>query len=329
MWRTSLSHLNWARDQTSSHCCNYNHSCIYTSANTVVQVNIRLLEMEQNWVQTWAGPFLEGIWNAMMDLRAALVIREEATHGTDNSLQVTEKDSEIPGRWERSQEESWKKEKAPKFNWVDDTDVPLTSICSACSKPILNATDNMSATVTAPMAPITHMCDFSALCSSAPNPWASLCHCHHHHCYLHIPWQSESVQQGCFAHIYPTNTPIHKHPISKSKPASSFRIFEMVTHPYGIGPSKPVIWVPTQMTGDTPAHHPQHMDHAIMKPVTPSPPSHSIAAIQCQCGQFVPVSNTLQLSPSPLHHTLSTFILHFILQPLSLPAQFISHFMFS
>jgi hypothetical protein len=296
------------------------------SANTVAQVDIRLLEMEQNWVQTRAGPFPEGIRNTVMDLRAALVIREEAARGTDSLLQVAEEE-EIPGRRERSQEDSRKKEKAPKFNWADDADVPLTSICSGCSEPVLNATDDMSATVTAPTAPTTHMRDFSALRSSAPNPWASLRRRHHHR-YLRTPRQSESVQQGRFARIYPMNSPIHKHPIFKSKPASSFRVFETVTHPYGIGPSKPVIRVPTRMTGDTPAHHAQRMDCAIVKPATP-PLSRSIAAIRCQCGQIFTVSNTLQPSPSPLHHTLSTFISHFISRPLALPAQFFSRFMFS
>ena len=47
------------------------------SANTVEQVNTRLLEMEQHWLQTQSGPFPEKIRNAMMDFRAALVIREE------------------------------------------------------------------------------------------------------------------------------------------------------------------------------------------------------------------------------------------------------------
>jgi len=150
------------------------------SANTVAQVDIRLLEMEQNWVQTRAGPFPEGIQNTMMDLRAALVIQEEeAARGMDSLLQVAEEE-EILGKRERSQEESWKKEKAPKFNWAYDADVPLTSIHSGCSEPILNATDNMSAT--APTAPITHMRDFSALHSSAPNPWIVLLwNLRHHH----------------------------------------------------------------------------------------------------------------------------------------------------
>jgi hypothetical protein len=95
-----------------------------------------------------------------------------------------------------------------------------------------------------------------------------------------------------------------------------------------IGPSKPVIRVPTLITGDTPTCLAQHMDRAIVKSETPLPLLHSTTAIQCQCGQFVHVSDTLQLSSSLLHHVLSTFMSCFILRPLSLPAQFFSRFMF-
>ncbi|KIM71067.1 hypothetical protein PILCRDRAFT_17416 [Piloderma croceum F 1598] len=145
--------------------------------------------------------------------------------------------------------------------------------------------------------------DLSALHLDAPNPWASLCRRRSQK--LHQP-----IHHKPHLFVYPTNSSVHTPLISK--PLPSTQIFETVTHPYGIGPSKPVIQVPTRMTGDTPAHLAQHTDRAIMKPATPSPLSHSVAAIRCQCGQFVPVSNTLQLSPSPLHHTLSTLISHFI-----------------
>jgi predicted RNase H-like HicB family nuclease len=48
-------------------------NCI-TSANTVEEVNIRLFEMEQHWVQTQSNPFPKKKKNAMTDLRVALVI---------------------------------------------------------------------------------------------------------------------------------------------------------------------------------------------------------------------------------------------------------------
>ena len=168
--------------------------------------------------------------------------------------------------------------------------------------------------------------DLSALRSSTPNPWGSLRR-RHYGCDPHAPRQFPHCRQH--RQKYPVNTYVHTTPIPKPPAPTPTCIFETVRHPRGIGPNKPVIQVPTRMTGDTPAHHAQRMDRAIVKPATPLPPSHSIAAIRCQCGQFVPVSNTLQLSPSPLHHTLSTFISHFISRPLSLPAQFFSRFMFS
>jgi hypothetical protein len=77
--------------------------------NTVEQVDTRLLEMEQHWLQTWSSPFPKKIWNAMMDLRAALVIWEEETVQHADPLQVAEKVGEIVERWERSQKKSQKK----------------------------------------------------------------------------------------------------------------------------------------------------------------------------------------------------------------------------
>jgi hypothetical protein len=83
-------------------------------------------------------------------------------------------------------------------------------------------------------------CDLSMLRSDAPNPWGTLRRRHYHR-YSRTPWQFGSVKWEHFAQSYPANKPIHKHPISKSTPSSSFRIFETVKHPHGIGPNKPVI----------------------------------------------------------------------------------------
>jgi hypothetical protein len=260
------------------------------SANTVAQVDIRLLKMEQNWVQTHAGPFPEGIRNSMMNLWAALIIREEeAARGADSLLWVNE-EGEMSERQERSREESREREKTPtKFNWADDVDASPTPIHNTCNECVLDATDNVSATgisigtipigptcppntivttIAAPTTPVTHTRDFSALRSSAPNPWASLRHRRYHR-YSRTPQQSESVYRKCFAHSYPVNTPIHKHPISTSTPSGSFRVFETVKHPYGIGPNKPVIRVPVSIATDTPTHHVVHRQRAIVKSAAP------------------------------------------------------------
>lgn len=51
------------------------------SANTVEEVDVRLLKMEQHWVQTQSGPFPKKIQNTRADLRVAPVIQEaEAAH---------------------------------------------------------------------------------------------------------------------------------------------------------------------------------------------------------------------------------------------------------
>ena len=103
--------------------------------------------MEQNWVQTHAGPFPEGIRNSVMNLRAALVIREEeAARGADSLLRVNE-EGDMSERQERSWEESREREKTPtKFNWADDVDVSPTPIHNTCNERVLDATDNVSAT---------------------------------------------------------------------------------------------------------------------------------------------------------------------------------------
>jgi hypothetical protein len=49
------------------------------SSNTVEQLDIRLLAMEQNWAETQTGLFPEKLRNMVGDLRNALAIREEET----------------------------------------------------------------------------------------------------------------------------------------------------------------------------------------------------------------------------------------------------------
>jgi hypothetical protein len=222
------------------------------------------------------------------------------------------------------------------FDWAEDVDPspstenkPIIPTRPTSADPVDTSTDTN--TITAPSAVPTMQMnpqprDLSCLHSSTPNPWGSLRH-RHCSCYSHAPHRFTHQRQ----HLptYPVNTYLPTTPIPKPPTPTSIHIFETVQHPHGIGPLKPVIRVPAQMTRDMPAHLAQHMDRAIMKAATPSPLSHSTATIQCQCGQFIPISNTLQLCFFPLHHTFGTFISHFISRPLSFPAQLFSRFMFS
>jgi hypothetical protein len=121
--------------------------------------------------------------------------------------------------------------------------------------------------------------DLSVLRSSTPNPWESLRRRHYGRD-PHAPHQFTCCRQR--RQKYPVNTYVHTTPTPKPPAPTPACIFETVWHPCGIGPNKPVIRVPTRMTRDTPAHHIQHMDCAIVKPTTPLPPSHSIAAIRCK-----------------------------------------------
>src|ERR1700683_768130 len=101
--------------------------------------------------------------------------------------------------------------------------------------------------------------------------------------------------------------------------------FEMVWHPHGIGPNKPVIRVPVPMEVAT-FTHPTPSDWAIAKSV---PPSHPTALVQCHCGQLVPISGNQVSRSFPLHHTFSSFISQFISLSFPFPRQLFSHFIFS
>jgi hypothetical protein len=184
------------------------------------------------------------------------------------------------------------------------------------------------------------ICDLSALRSDTPNPWASLRR-------RHRPRKlSQPLRQNHHPFIYPSNT--FTHPPLKPKPSPSC-VFETITHPLGIGPTKPVIRVPARiamnipvslaprkaiirvparMATDTPANLALPMHHTIAKSAPPSLPLHSTVAVQCQCGQLVRISDALQIRNIPLHHTLRTFISNFISQ-FSFPSLFFSRFTFS
>ena len=161
--------------------------------------------------------------------------------------------------------------------------------------------------------------DLSALCSNTTNPWASL---HRRHRYSQKPQQPMHRKHHSFT--YPTKIPLHM-PVKPNPPPSTC-IFETITHPYGIRPTKPIIRVPARSPMDTPANLTPHMYQAIVKS---SPPLHSIATIRCQCGQLVCASDGLQTCNMPLYHTLRTFISHFIPQPFLFPPQIFSCFVFS
>jgi len=75
--------------------------------------------------------------------------------------------------------------------------------------------------------------DLSVLRSDAPNPWGSLRRRHGGR-YARAPRQFARQRQ---CPVYPVNTYLHTPPT----PAPPVCVFETVMHPYGIGPSKPVI----------------------------------------------------------------------------------------
>ena len=75
-----------------------------------------------------------------------------------------------------------------------------------------------------------------------------------------IPKVAQPHHQRQYPPIYPANTYLHPAPTPKPPTSTPICVVEMVTHPYRIGPSKPVIWMPVWMPRDTPAHFSQHTD---------------------------------------------------------------------
>jgi hypothetical protein len=120
----------------------------------------------------------------------------------------------------------------------------------------------------APTAVVHAPRDLSGLRSNTPNPWRSLRRRYHSRD-SYTPRRFTRRRQ--YPPEYPINTHIPATPIPKPPAPTSIHVFETVTHPHGIGPSKPVIRVPTLMTRHTPTHPAQHTDRAIAKSETPLP----------------------------------------------------------
>ena len=162
--------------------------------------------------------------------------------------------------------------------------------------------------------------DLSTLCSDAPNPWGSLRRRRYGR-YPHMSRQFTHRKQ--YPSIHPVNT--HLQTVSVPKPPTSAPIcvFETVRHPHGIGPTK--IRVPLSATSDIPVYPSSHMDPAIAPSTLPSPLTHPIVTVQCHCGQFVPISQSLDTQIQTSTTSISDILSH----SLSIPLQFFSRFRFS
>ena len=213
--------------------------------------------------------------------------------------------------------------------------VPTASVPTKCNP----------ATYT-PAPPIVHgLRDLSGLHSGSPNPWGSLSR-RRQHSYAprdlsalrsDAPWRSlrrrhcsqkpsQTIHQNhhSFRHRPKISMQTSLNPIL----SPSTHVFETITHPFGIGPMKPVFRVPARMATDTPANLTPPVHHTIVKSTPSLLPLHSAVAVRCQCGQLVRVSDALQTRNISLHHTLRTFISNFI-SPFSFPSLFFARFMFS
>ena len=92
-------------------------------------------------------------------------------------------------------------------------------------------------------------CDLATICSGTQNPWGSLSHDHNHH---HCPQPPCGLPVPSYTMRHPWTNSCHRHHhIRPSQPPpphfdlppqpASVQIVEMVCHPQGIAPMKPVI----------------------------------------------------------------------------------------
>jgi hypothetical protein len=121
-------------------------------------------------------------------------------------------------------------------------------------------------------------------CSDTTNPQG----CFRRHHYPGVP--RPFTRRNRYPSRYPVNTHIPTTSTPKPPIPAPFGIFETVQHPHGIGPTKPVTRVPTQMEMAT-STLPALSDEATAESV---PPLHPAAPVQCCCGQLVRVSPTSQ-----------------------------------
>jgi len=165
--------------------------------------------------------------------------------------------------------------------------------------------------------PIIHTArNLLILSSSARNPWHSLQR--RNRCFQ--PRQPrQHLCRSVHSFTYPANSYICKTPHFRP-PAVITPVIEIVQHPYGIGPTKPIIRVPVTAPSLAPTQPALPANALIMKT------NHSTVTIHCHCGRLISISKVSQLLTT-LHSTVR-FISDFISYPLSFPAQFFLCFSF-
>jgi hypothetical protein len=175
--------------------------------------------------------------------------------------------------------------------------------------------------------------DLSVLWSGIPNPWSSLRHRNQRSHPRHQHRTHSRPDPIQYTHLLPPrperlqplrNPSVYPEPL----PFSPNQVFERITHPFGIGPAKPVIRVPVSTAMDTPAHHAPLAECTVVKSVPPLPQTHQTAAVQCECGRLIPGSEARELPIVPLHRALTTFMSHVLSHPLFFPAHFFSRLRF-
>ena len=139
--------------------------------------------------------------------------------------------------------------------------------------------------------------DFSHLRSDEQNPWNSLSRRHQR---FHPRNHSRRNLPKCSTYVHTPRVPALPTP-------PPIQPVETVRHPYRIGPTKPVIKIRASTASATPEGSP---------PLYPTlelsapPPAHSVATIQCHCGQLLSIPPTLELPTTQLQDTL--FQTHFL-----------------
>jgi hypothetical protein len=231
------------------------------TVETVAELDAKLKQMEQKWAETSTSPLPEGIRNAVMDLRAALVLQEAAAQPVEAPIyqvqmsrngeeREDEKDEKMKESAKRIAQEREKREKESvkeeKLEEVRTTANTTDGSVIRQSPKSFDWAEDVSATVTP--TPVTLVApaaraprDFSALRSSNRNPWGSLSRRHRR--------SQPCTQNSFYSCHYNTNYP-HKPP---PLPPAPIQLVETIRHPHGIVPTKPII--KTSSAASTPILH--------------------------------------------------------------------------
>ena len=294
---------------------------------TLEQIEENMRHLLHEWPKDDGIPFPREVLDTLEELKAKVRSRDEEKAQKTKPLTMANPPAEIPDQQANATQEGQVKGEPNEertmmvmytdahpteestgqmtpFNWAKDIDesISLSPAISMDTKSTMCIDKAMAEAPAVPTLPVEYSPhDLSALCSGTRNPWGTLSCCHHHHHHSQPPCNPSAINSAPQA---PWNGDHHCRPCFylSCLPPPHFdpvHIIEMVHHPWGITPTKPVVHTTSPIRHNVPpapiqlvkaAHHPQEMKKPSGPP--PRPPLLAIYPpfiIQCHCSTTLPV----------------------------------------